>query len=372
MSTIDTHATQALPLLADPTGYQPCGFDLVTDAWMREYWFGLFGRHFPSLIEEALAEGRSRQEDESRLRARCAAARCAFDAYLDDLKADEDRGYLNTLMICEQRERVLREHGFDDPYRLAKRDQNDAAIALLPGVLAELDRLKPRERAVRVIEGVFAGNIFDLGATETVKLFQGNGQGGNAINFHTTRDKLKPRPWLVDDLDRWLGRLSGGPAYGCALLLVDNAGWDIVLGMIPFARDLLTRGTGVVIAANTYPSLNDITYNELRPLIESIGGSDEVIGQALQSGVLEIVPSGNGTPLFDLTRCSNEMLDAVTRREPDLIVLEGMGRALETNFRAEFTCDAIRVAMVKDAGVARFVGGGLYDLVFGFTESPKR
>jgi hypothetical protein len=43
----------------------------------------------------------------------------------------------------------------------------------------------------------------------------------------------------------------------------DNAGTDVVLGMVPLVRELLRRGTNVVLSANSTPALNDITHPEL-------------------------------------------------------------------------------------------------------------
>ena len=36
----------------------------------------------------------------------------------------------------------------------------------------------------------------------------------------------------------------------------------------------------------------------------------------------------------------------------DLVVLEGMGRAIETNLYASFTCDSLKLAMVKHPEVS--------------------
>lgn len=54
------------------------------------------------------------------------------------------------------------------------------------------------------------------------------------------------RPWLVDNLDQWIQRLRGKP-HKCAAIFVDNSGMDIVLGVIPFALELLKRKTKVYI-----------------------------------------------------------------------------------------------------------------------------
>lgn len=54
------------------------------------------------------------------------------------------------------------------------------------------------------------------------------------------------RPWLFDDLDDWLDRCEG-PQYYKAVIFVDNSGGDIILGVFPFARDLLRNGTKVIL-----------------------------------------------------------------------------------------------------------------------------
>lgn len=58
--------------------------------------------------------------------------------------------------------------------------------------------------------------------------------------------------YQVDDFDILKERMfgSGGkkpPPHKRALLFVDNSGADVVLGMLPFARELLRRGTEVCL-----------------------------------------------------------------------------------------------------------------------------
>ena len=52
----------------------------------------------------------------------------------------------------------------------------------------------------------------------------------------------------------------------------------------------------------------------------------------------------------------------------------GMGRAVESNLGANFTCDVLKIAMIKDASIARQVGGKLFDLVCKFQQPrhPER
>lgn len=329
---------------------------------MRAYWIDLFRGHFPSLLEEALREAQDRGKGLTSAQQRAAQAQREFNAYLDRMSNPQHhQGRLTILDICLERERVLRRAKFDDPYRLAKARENQASLPLLPSVLAELDALPDDRREVEVIRGVFAGNIFDLGATQTAALFQ----NGQRVSFQTSRQELRPRPWLVDDLDAWLDRMNQ-PPHRLALLFVDNAGPDIILGMIPLARHLLQRGTGVILTANTTPSLNDVTHQELTGLIDRVAQFDPVISEARADKRLRLIASGNGAPLIDLSRLSPELVQAVEQDLPDLVVLEGMGRAIESNFDARFTCDALKIAMVKDPGVGQKLGGEVYDLVFRF------
>jgi hypothetical protein len=360
LTTQHAKRSTVFPLLADPASYRACRWDLTHAHRQRAYWIGLFRRHFPSLLEQArrVAAADGDEIDEAAKR-----AELAFFDWLDAVEADPARygagGRLDILTICHERERVLRGVGIADPYRLAKQHEDDAAMSLLPGVLDELDAMPARQRRIELIRGVFAGNIFDLGATSTEAMFR-----DRRVDFHETRRKLKPRPWRFDDLDAWVARLDGEP-HRAAVLFVDNAGPDVVLGMIPFARDLVQRGTRVILAANSTPSLNDTTHAELVGLLQRIAAFDRAVAEALGSGMLVSLADGNGAPLIDLSRLDAGFVEAVASTEPavDLVVLEGMGRAVESNFDARFTCECLKLAMIKDAGVAEAMGATLYDLV---------
>ena len=43
-----------------------------------------------------------------------------------------------------------------------------------------------------------------------------------------------------------------------------------------------------------------------------------------------------------------------------------MGRGLESNFDAIFSCDVLKVAMIKDSLVAKRHGGNVFDIVCRF------
>ncbi len=354
--------TAVFPLLDQPATYVPCQMDLTTDEKHRAYWINLFRNHFVGALELAMADALDRGVARDVAESQEANARAGFTAFLNQVESEPDVfGKLTILRICEARESCLRRAGIPDPYRLAKEQENEAALALLPDVLAEIDALAESQRIERIMRGVFAGNIFDMGAVSTLEMFK-DGQ----MDFRVTLNKLKARPWFVDHLDAWQDRWINGPKHTCAVFFVDNAGPDVLLGMIPFAREVLRRGTGVILTANATPTLNDITHDELTKLVHQIATFDPIISQALSGGELELITSGNRFPLIDLRRINPDLADAVYRRDVDLCVLEGMGRAIETNFEAEFTCDTLKLAMIKDLGVGEAMGATLYDLVMRF------
>jgi type II pantothenate kinase len=343
--------------------------DLTADATARGYWLPLFREHFSSLLRGWDAEAAERGLAEAEARRRGDQARAEFFEYLDRVTADPRcYGRLDILSICWAREDALERAEICDAYAIPKREETQRALALLPKLLEELDALPEAARMPTLWRGVFAGNIFDLGARETMAMFE-----DGDIDFEIVRQKLKPRPWRFDALDALTARFdeARNPPHRCACLFVDNAGPDVVLGMLPLARELLRRGTGVILTANTQPSLNDVTHAELEAVLNRVAGFDPRVAEAWADGRLTAVPSGNDAPLIDLAAVSPELAMEVTRREVDLVVLEGMGRAVESNFNAALTCEAVKVCMVKDAGVARDLDAELFDLVLKYEPGEK-
>ncbi|MEM7578049.1 MAG: ARMT1-like domain-containing protein [Planctomycetota bacterium] len=338
--------------------------DVSADPAARAYWLPLFREHFATLRAGWFAEAMERGIDAADAKRRADAADTCFLGYLDTLDADAHAfGRLDILSICLAREDALERAGVVDAYAIPKREETQRSLGLLPALLTELDAMDDNERFAAIWRGVFAGNIFDLGARETMAMFE-----AGPLDFEAVRKKLKPRPWRFDAFDELAERFDRDQhePHRCACLFVDNAGPDVLLGMLPLARELLQRGTGVILTANTRPSLNDVTHAELVPLLELVAEFDAVLRDALSDGRLEAVPSGNDAPLIDLLAVSSELAEAVTRRGVDLVVLEGMGRAVESNFHATLVCDTVKVCMVKDAGVARELEAELFDLVLKF------
>ncbi|KAI7754072.1 hypothetical protein M8C21_009587 [Ambrosia artemisiifolia] len=346
---------EVFPLLADPKTYEPNTIDLA-DPNELEYWFTVLSEHLPDLVDKAVAsEGGT---DDARRRGDAFAR--AFSAHLARL-IEEPAAYgkLGLANLLELREECLREFNFFDAYSTIKERENEASLAVLPDLLMELDSMSEETRLLTLIEGVLAANIFDWGSRA-----------------------------CVDDFDAFKERMGFGDKKSSfrhkrALLFVDNAGADVVLGMLPLARELLRRGTEVVLVANSLPALNDVTAMELPEIVAEAAKHCDILRRAAEAGgllmdamintrdnpseklsstPLMVVENGCGSPCIDLRQVSSEL--AAVAKDADLVILEGMGRSLHTNFNARFKCDALKLAMVKNQRLAeKLINGNIYDCV---------
>jgi uncharacterized protein with ATP-grasp and redox domains len=344
-------STAVFPLIAEPHAYVAHTIDLLGDPAAREHWLKAFEDLTPGVT--ALAAASQPQSPDAGRRA--AAASKEFLTILADCRRDPlAHGRPSVHRLCLLRYEVLVRHGFVDPYAAIKRRENQAALTMLADLLTEIDESPVDRRLQLLVHNAFAGNIFDLGCLGTIRMYE-SGQ----TNFHDVRSRLPPRPWCVDDLDLLLERWRGAP-HRKAVVFVDNAGVDIV----PMAREMLRRGTQVILAANSGPALNDVTHEELVELLGEVARLDPVVRSAMGSGQLQAIASGNASPEIDLSCISPALARAST--DADLVVIQGMGRALETNYHARFKVDTLKLAMIKEPYVARVIGGRMYGVVCRF------
>ncbi len=352
-------------LLSHPESYYPCTQDMLKDIDFQLYWLDHFSHHFDLFMKLAVEV----YGPESTPRAvACKAALCAE---MDLVRKNPGKyGELNLQVMGKVRQEILKAHGLADPFLLNKRRENRAMLALYPQIVKELDHpIQPCDDADTLrllVEGVFAGNIFDMGATATAKLF-----AKESPDFRKVRQRLDgKRPWLVDHFDAFAKRLLHGGGYKKALFFMDNAGSDAVLGVLPLARWLARRGTRVCLLANEEPALNDIIASELRELLQQVAGLDPVINSLLQQELICAGSSGGDTPLLDLRDVSAEC--NALAAGADLVFLEGMGRGLESNFNIQLKVDTVKLCMVKEEIIARRHGGKVFDVIFRFDEVAGR
>jgi len=399
------------PLLQNPESYVPDTFDLqaktTISAEDREYWLMVLKSLTAGVAERArdseLENCDEEEHDKSSARAsmdeqhafvnydaydfesnnnyrkktpseRAEQFRNAYDSLLDRLLKDPfGCGKISLSSLFEAREECLRDCGFADAYADVKQRENDAALVVLPELLEELEQMEDEyQRLIQIVEGVLAGNVFDWGSQACVDLYN----NGTILDIYKAARKNATRlSWKIDGFEEFAKKLSSNEGYKKAHIFVDNSGADIVLGVLPFVVELLRRGTEVVLVANALPALNDVTADELSSLLERAA---ETCGGILKSALygdeeetktppLSVVSSGNGGPCIDLRRASRELIEASSN--VDLVVLEGMGRAVHTNYNAEFTCDSLKLAMIKNARLAeRLCRGEMFDCVVRFDD----
>ncbi|KAG5618171.1 hypothetical protein H5410_017995 [Solanum commersonii] len=397
---------EVFPLLADPKTYEPNTIDLsdhgeleYTKIWRCcRYWFTVLSEHLSDLVDKLVmspiflwfeklildfqAVASEGGTDDAKRRGDAFAR--AFSAHLARLMEEPAAyGKLGLANLLELREECLREFHFFDAYRTIKQRENEASLAVLPDLLMELDSLTEDMRLLTLIEGVLAANIFDWGSRACVDLYH----KGTIIEIYRMSRKKMQRPWraserknnirkVVDDFDAFKERMLGSgdrkpQPHKRALLFVDNSGADIVLGMLPLARELLRRGTEVVLVANSLPALNDVTAMELPDIVAEAAKHCDILRGAAEAGgllvdamsniqdgykentpsvPLMVVENGCGSPCIDLRQVSSEL--AAAAKDADLVILEGMGRSLHTNYNAKFKCDALKLAMVKNQRLA--------------------
>ena len=345
-------------LLSDPENYVPHDWDLLADEPARRHWLDHFASHFTRTLEHARVQyGRSAA-------ARIRTAGEEFQQAIDRLREAPDSlpgGRLDIVELDRLRSEVLRRNALDDPFGHIKARENASAAELYPEVVRTIHPMDAAEKWLHLVKCVFAGNIFDLGATATMHMAE------ESVEFMELVEKTKPRPWLVDDYDRLAADLEAGPPmkWGRAVVFVDNAGSDFVLGLMPLVRELALGGTQVVLAANEHAALNDMTVEETIQVVGHLAGVDPDLAALIKAGMFEVVSTGNGIPMIDLSDVSDELNAAAG--DADLVILEGMGRAVESNLDASFTVDAVHVAILKDEAVAARIGGSLYDCVCKYT-----
>ena len=68
----------------------------------------------------------------------------------------------------------------------------------------------------------------------------------------------------------------------------------------------------------------------------------------------------------------SDLVQTMVKQGTDLVVIEGMGRAIHTNFEARFSCDALKVAVLKNRWLAKRLGGDMFSVVFKFEHVRSR
>ncbi|XP_014674208.1 PREDICTED: pantothenate kinase 4-like [Priapulus caudatus] len=348
------------PLLLSTETYSADTWDLAKDAEARDYWISCFERSVNEVAERAAQS----QNDQSSAGERADKFKSKYLQKLSDLREQPFTfGSLTVRTLLDTRQQYLDEFQFSDPYLQQRIKDDEEVLQFLPSHLASIDAEEWPERQRIVVQGLLAGTSRRADAREHSCRLTNNASVEETISL------LRGRRWLLDDLDAWIARLEGEP-HRCAVIFVDSSGFDIIMGIFPFARELLRRGTDVILCTNSKPVMNEVTYSELFILAHNIAAMCDVIGGALAAGRLVVMESGQHSPCLDLSRIDERLVAAMALRGADLVLLEGVSKAVHTNHDARFRCDAIKVAIVDDAWLAGRLGGAAPRTVFSYEPAP--
>ncbi|KAK3737322.1 hypothetical protein RRG08_067387 [Elysia crispata] len=357
------------PLLKDIIGYFPDTVDLTQDADAREYWLDCFYKNAVKTRDLAINSQLNSPDAGQR-------ANNFLEKYRSRLKSLEQNpcafGHLTVRNLLDTSASILEECLFTDIFSQQKQVENEAALHKLSDRLSYLDGLPLPERLLQLAIGLLAGNVFDWGALEVCRILEQS----KSFGLEDAQAKLQKRPWLFDDFDAWRSRMtqfnvSSKPPYKCAVIFCDNSGVDIILGVFPFVRQLLSLGTNVILCANSSPSLNDVVFVELQLLAKHASDICPILRSALAEGRLMVMESGQTSPCLDLRLIDGHLVRTMTEQGADLVVIEGMGRAVHTNMEAAFRCDALKVAVIKNKWLAQRFGGDMFAVMFRFEQSQN-
>lgn len=269
--TLDQEPTRlmALEQLWQPDEYNPDSY-VLSDPGIRTYWIDALERTLARMVEMATGPGSEqgiRAEDAKTSDGEDASTRAhdfreLYRAHLRTLREEPSAyGTLSPRKLLILREQCLKELGFPDVFKGQKAKEVKMALDSLPKLLESLDALEEREGEAelvrKLVRNIWAGNMFDWGSASTMEMLE-----KEELKFETAADHLHPTTRLVH-MDSFLHRLfdpSKSPHHK-AVIFVDNSGADVVQGIIPFARWLLSRGTQVILAANLVPVINDVTVS---------------------------------------------------------------------------------------------------------------
>ncbi|CAL8073676.1 unnamed protein product [Calicophoron daubneyi] len=368
LDRVFSSSLEPFPLLESPTTYVPDTWDLTQDGEARSYWLSCLARGIERSRMKA-EESQIEKMSDATERSKQYAER--YIAYLAELGQNPITcGVLSVRSLLSAQQHFLREFGFGDPYCMQKKIENQSALASLPSRLSDLSKLDWKDRQFSLVMGLLAGNVFDWGATDLVKFFAEAPVNEFGVpELKAALNKVQTRPWLIDGYDKWLEAISSdlpGPHYRCVLVFCDNSGADILLGVLPLALELLDQGSKVILAANSSPAINDVTFQELEILIRVVASFVPKVADALSEERLILAENGQTSPCLDLRLTATSLVKLIKQEKVDLIIIEGMGRAIHTNLHARFRVDCLKVAVIKNTWLADRLGGELYGVVFKF------
>ncbi|CAG8590777.1 2167_t:CDS:10, partial [Acaulospora morrowiae] len=246
----------AFPKLANLNNYNPDTLTL-TDSVSQHHWIDVLEKNLHNLVELAIEWSSNGDDEKQDVHTRASSFDTLFRSHLTRLRDHPTMyGALTIRSLLNLREQCLHEIGFPDIFVKVKAAENEAALRDLKDIFEKVDSVQEVEDKIDLlIENILAGNMFDWGSRQISEMMR-KGQ----LTFELAKTKVK-KPEHLNKMRQFTERLTSKtkPPFKKAVLFADNSGADIVLGIIPFARFLVSMGTDVILAVNSLPAVNDVT-----------------------------------------------------------------------------------------------------------------
>lgn len=244
----------------------------------------------------------------------------------------------------------MAEFQFFDVYSREKREENKQGLELLSDRLTYIENIQNFEqRWLELFRGFLAGNVYDYGAQSFIE----KQKEGHLEKFTQALNSIDDTFHKAISYSELVQRIKSNQ-YKCVCLFVDNSGFDLILGVLPVVVELLKNAeTKIILCANSKAAINDVTFQELVLVIKKACKISNVLNEAFyKTENLILFENGSASPCLDLSRININLAKAISYHQVDLIVLEGMGRAVHTNFDAKFKCDSLKSAVIKNKWLA--------------------
>lgn len=345
--------------LLDADRYLPGLWDLRVDPGARAEWSERLQKNVADIAAMVATTG---TPDEA---TGAATARREWTSILRrlDEPAVHDR-FPTVLDLVKERDRLLRHHGVRDAFGPDKAAENARCIEGYPSLVAEHDAIDdPWRRIEACVWAVLVGNVFDMAAPRVAEAVRA---GGDAMTRLAA--EVRERPLAVDGRARFrqgLDRLRESADLE-VLLLVDNAGMDFVLGVVPLARALAREGFRVTLGANEWPSLNDVTAEEAPVLLGQLAEVDPTLSRLLDRNRITVISTGNDAPGIDFRDVPDALNEIASRA--GLLIIDGQGRAVETSWRARMDLPTLRLCTLKSPIVAAHLGMTPFEPIVDYRE----
>ncbi|KAG5894577.1 hypothetical protein JTB14_021557 [Gonioctena quinquepunctata] len=345
------------PLLKNPEHYIPDTIDLTNNIKERNYWLPCLERMVKKFVDKA------QQLNPDDPRATEKAEICFKEFHSLVQQATLDPTILKPLSVrtlLEFNENNLRANKLEDAWLSQKESESTQALTQFKERLDHIDSLDDfKGRWLEIIRGALAGNVFDWGSKAVTDILEKS----KCFGFSHALTTIQKRPWFHDDFDQWVERVERR-TYKACVIFVDNSGVDFILGILPMARELLSYGTKVIMTANSYPALNDVTFPELNLYCCKAAEHCAILKGSINNGQLLTVENGQKGPCLDLSDLSQELCELM--KTVDLVIIEGMGRAVHTNLYAELSVDCFKLAVLKNEWLAQSLGAQQFSVICNF------